>query len=177
MLHDLLQTGHTSLSSIRFWSPFYIGCVSYVSSFSNHFLSSYLLLNSHQLKMLSYSIMPLPHWATPYFFMSQMNWHSIFALDYKLAPLGQVGLNPSPSSPLQTLSTVSLPSRSQPEEIALVFVVTNFVIPGMGRQPCCDKVGLKRGPWTIDEDQKLMSFIMNNGIHCWRAVPKLAGHP
>ncbi|KAK4752813.1 hypothetical protein SAY87_021611 [Trapa incisa] len=45
----------------------------------------------------------------------------------------------------------------------------------MGRQPCCDKVGLKRGPWTIDEDHKLMSFILNNGIHCWRTVPKLAG--
>nr|WVD52783.1 transcription factor MYB8-like protein [Lagerstroemia excelsa] len=45
----------------------------------------------------------------------------------------------------------------------------------MGRQPCCDKVGLKRGPWTIDEDHKLMNFILNNGIHCWRTVPKLAG--
>ncbi|KAK7338463.1 hypothetical protein VNO77_19073 [Canavalia gladiata] len=45
----------------------------------------------------------------------------------------------------------------------------------MGRQPCCDKVGLKRGPWTVEEDHKLMSFILNNGIHCWRMVPKLAG--
>ncbi|KAF5740447.1 hypothetical protein HS088_TW11G00516 [Tripterygium wilfordii] len=45
----------------------------------------------------------------------------------------------------------------------------------MGRQPCCDKVGLKRGPWTIEEDHKLVNFILNNGIHCWRAVPKLAG--
>ncbi|CAK9164577.1 unnamed protein product [Ilex paraguariensis] len=45
----------------------------------------------------------------------------------------------------------------------------------MGRQPCCDKVGLKRGPWTIDEDHKLMNFILNNGIQCWRMVPKLAG--
>ncbi|CAI0456712.1 unnamed protein product [Linum tenue] len=45
----------------------------------------------------------------------------------------------------------------------------------MGRQPCCDKVGLKRGPWTIEEDHKLMNFIINNGIHCWRMVPKLAG--
>ncbi|KAE8718198.1 MYB315 protein [Hibiscus syriacus] len=45
----------------------------------------------------------------------------------------------------------------------------------MGRQPCCDKVGLKRGPWTIEEDHKLMNFIVNNGIHCWRTVPKLAG--
>ncbi|XP_057445618.1 myb-related protein 315-like [Lotus japonicus] len=45
----------------------------------------------------------------------------------------------------------------------------------MGRQPCCDKVGLRRGPWTIEEDHKLMNFILNNGIQCWRTVPKLAG--
>ncbi|XP_042499505.1 myb-related protein 315-like [Macadamia integrifolia] len=45
----------------------------------------------------------------------------------------------------------------------------------MGRKPCCEKVGLKRGPWTVDEDHKLMTFILNNGIHCWRLVPKLAG--
>ncbi|XP_016477155.1 myb-related protein 315-like [Nicotiana tabacum] len=45
----------------------------------------------------------------------------------------------------------------------------------MGRQPCCEKIGLKRGPWTIEEDHKLMNFILNNGIQCWRLVPKLAG--
>ncbi|KAL8532820.1 hypothetical protein ACS0TY_009145 [Phlomoides rotata] len=45
----------------------------------------------------------------------------------------------------------------------------------MGRQPCCEKIGLKRGPWTIEEDNKLMNFILNNGIQCWRLVPKLAG--
>ncbi|TVU05795.1 hypothetical protein EJB05_48978 [Eragrostis curvula] len=45
----------------------------------------------------------------------------------------------------------------------------------MGRQPCCDKVGLKKGPWTAEEDQKLVSFILSNGQCCWRAVPKLAG--
>ncbi|KAH7671032.1 myb proto-oncogene protein plant protein [Dioscorea alata] len=45
----------------------------------------------------------------------------------------------------------------------------------MGRKPCCEKIGLKRGPWTIDEDQKLLNFILNSGIHCWRLVPKLAG--
>ncbi|KAL6537711.1 hypothetical protein OROHE_012338 [Orobanche hederae] len=45
----------------------------------------------------------------------------------------------------------------------------------MGRQPCCDKVGLKKGPWTAEEDKKLISFILNNGQCCWRAVPKLAG--
>ncbi|KAG8057542.1 hypothetical protein GUJ93_ZPchr0002g25845 [Zizania palustris] len=45
----------------------------------------------------------------------------------------------------------------------------------MGRQPCCDKLGVKRGPWTAEEDKKLMSFILTNGHCCWRAVPKLAG--
>ncbi|KAH6803773.1 myb domain protein 43 [Perilla frutescens var. frutescens] len=45
----------------------------------------------------------------------------------------------------------------------------------MGRQPCCDKVGLKKGPWTSDEDKKLINFILANGQCCWRAVPKLAG--
>jgi hypothetical protein len=45
----------------------------------------------------------------------------------------------------------------------------------MGRQPCCDKVGLKKGPWTAEEDQKLVSFILGNRQCCWRAVPKLAG--
>ncbi|XP_064973091.1 transcription factor MYB20-like [Musa acuminata AAA Group] len=46
---------------------------------------------------------------------------------------------------------------------------------GMGRQPCCDKVGLKKGPWTAEEDRKLINFILTNGQCCWRAVPKLAG--
>nr|CAC85051.1 Myb13 protein [Oryza sativa]CAC85052.1 Myb15 protein [Oryza sativa] len=45
----------------------------------------------------------------------------------------------------------------------------------MGRQPCSDKLGVKRGPWTAEEDKKLMSFILTNGHCCWRAVPKLAG--
>nr|QOV09169.1 MYB protein [Forsythia suspensa] len=45
----------------------------------------------------------------------------------------------------------------------------------MGRQPCCDKLGVKKGPWTVEEDKKLISFILNNGPCCWRAVPKLAG--
>ncbi|CAN6174262.1 unnamed protein product [Urochloa humidicola] len=45
----------------------------------------------------------------------------------------------------------------------------------MGRQPCCDKVGLKKGPWTEEEDQKLVAFLLTNGQCCWRAVPKLAG--
>ncbi|XP_020573208.1 protein ODORANT1-like [Phalaenopsis equestris] len=45
----------------------------------------------------------------------------------------------------------------------------------MGRQPCCDKLKVKKGPWTAEEDKKLVAFILSNGHCCWRAVPKLAG--
>ncbi|KAE8683829.1 Protein ODORANT1 [Hibiscus syriacus] len=45
----------------------------------------------------------------------------------------------------------------------------------MGRKPCCDKLGVKKGPWTTEEDKKLINFITTNGQCCWRAVPKLAG--
>nr|URY18907.1 MYB protein [Zanthoxylum bungeanum] len=45
----------------------------------------------------------------------------------------------------------------------------------MGRQPCCDKLRVKKGPWTAEEDKKLINFIITNGQCCWRAVPKLAG--
>jgi len=45
----------------------------------------------------------------------------------------------------------------------------------MGRAPCCDKVGLKRGPWTYEEDQILISFINKHGHSNWRALPKQSG--
>ncbi|CAA0830689.1 myb domain protein 17 [Striga hermonthica] len=45
----------------------------------------------------------------------------------------------------------------------------------MGRAPCCDKKGLKKGPWTPEEDKKLVSFISKNGHGGWRYLPKLAG--
>ncbi|KAE8678320.1 Protein ODORANT1 [Hibiscus syriacus] len=45
----------------------------------------------------------------------------------------------------------------------------------MGRQPCCDKLGVKKGPWTAEEDKKLVNFILTHGQCCWRSVPKLAG--
>eukprot|EP00252_Welwitschia_mirabilis_P009505 TRINITY_DN2214_c0_g2_i4.p1 TRINITY_DN2214_c0_g2~~TRINITY_DN2214_c0_g2_i4.p1 ORF type:complete len:317 (+),score=13.75 TRINITY_DN2214_c0_g2_i4:367-1317(+) len=45
----------------------------------------------------------------------------------------------------------------------------------MGRAPCCDKVGLKKGPWTPEEDQKLLDYIQQHGHGSWRAVPINAG--
>ncbi|KZV21817.1 myb-related protein Zm38-like [Dorcoceras hygrometricum] len=45
----------------------------------------------------------------------------------------------------------------------------------MGRAPCCDKKGLKKGPWTSEEDEKLVDYISKNGHGSWRSLPKLAG--
>ncbi|KAK7330668.1 hypothetical protein VNO77_24866 [Canavalia gladiata] len=60
------------------------------------------------------------------------------------------------------------------ETFALVWKIA-LVSGIMGRQPCCDKLGVKKGPWTAEEDKKLINFILTNGQCCWRAVPKLAG--
>ncbi|XP_042475734.1 transcription factor MYB111-like [Macadamia integrifolia] len=45
----------------------------------------------------------------------------------------------------------------------------------MGRAPCCEKVGLKKGRWTAEEDEKLMKYIQANGEGSWRSLPKNAG--
>lgn len=46
----------------------------------------------------------------------------------------------------------------------------------MGRKPCCDKMGLKKGSWTAEEDEILVNYINKNGGHgSWRSLPKLAG--
>ncbi|XP_024398171.1 uncharacterized protein [Physcomitrium patens] len=45
----------------------------------------------------------------------------------------------------------------------------------MVRAPCCDKMGLKKGPWTPEEDQKLVDYIQRFGHGSWRALPKHAG--
>jgi myb proto-oncogene protein len=46
----------------------------------------------------------------------------------------------------------------------------------MGRSPCCDsKNGLKKGPWTNEEDQKLINYINTHGPGNWRNLPKNAG--
>ncbi|KAH1128996.1 hypothetical protein J1N35_000374 [Gossypium stocksii] len=45
----------------------------------------------------------------------------------------------------------------------------------MGRQPCCDKVGVKKGPWTPEEDLILVSYIQQHGPGNWRAVPTKTG--
>jgi hypothetical protein len=46
----------------------------------------------------------------------------------------------------------------------------------MGRAPCCDKVGLKRGRWTAEEDQILSNYIAEHGEGSWKSLPNNAGN-
>ncbi|KAK3406308.1 myb-related protein 306 [Eucalyptus grandis] len=45
----------------------------------------------------------------------------------------------------------------------------------MGRPPCCDKTGVKKGPWTPEEDIVLVSYIQEHGPGNWRSVPTNTG--
>uniref|UniRef100_A0ACD5ZY88 Uncharacterized protein n=1 Tax=Avena sativa TaxID=4498 RepID=A0ACD5ZY88_AVESA len=45
----------------------------------------------------------------------------------------------------------------------------------MGRPPCCDQGGVKKGPWTPEEDLMLVSYIQEHGPGNWRAVPTNTG--
>ncbi|CAN4113819.1 unnamed protein product [Withania somnifera] len=41
--------------------------------------------------------------------------------------------------------------------------------------PCCTKIGLKRGPWTPEEDEILTNYVSKEGEGRWRTLPKKAG--
>ncbi|XP_030453932.1 transcription factor MYB8-like [Syzygium oleosum] len=45
----------------------------------------------------------------------------------------------------------------------------------MGRAPCCSKVGLHRGPWSVKEDGLLIKYIQAHGEGHWKSMPKRAG--
>ncbi|CAA0334994.1 unnamed protein product [Arabidopsis thaliana] len=45
----------------------------------------------------------------------------------------------------------------------------------MGRPPCCEKIEVKKGPWTPEEDIILVSYIQQHGPGNWRSVPANTG--
>nr|XP_043615507.1 transcription factor MYB30-like [Erigeron canadensis] len=45
----------------------------------------------------------------------------------------------------------------------------------MGRPPCCDKLGVKKGPWTPEEDIMLVTYVQQHGPGNWRQVPTNTG--
>ncbi|KAK3004000.1 hypothetical protein RJ639_012164, partial [Escallonia herrerae] len=64
------------------------------------------------------------------------------------------------------------PSKSSSSAAA----VTNPVPSSANKTtPCCSKVGMKRGPWTPEEDELLATYIRREGEGRWRTLPKSAG--
>ncbi|ONK60933.1 uncharacterized protein A4U43_C08F24270 [Asparagus officinalis] len=45
----------------------------------------------------------------------------------------------------------------------------------MGSPPCGNKVGVKKGPWTPEEDIILVSYIREHGPGNWRVIPTNTG--
>ncbi|OIW12513.1 hypothetical protein TanjilG_04677 [Lupinus angustifolius] len=45
----------------------------------------------------------------------------------------------------------------------------------MGKAPCCEKHGVKKGAWTPEEDKTLVDYINKHGHGSWRTLPKHAG--
>ncbi|KAK4745654.1 hypothetical protein SAY87_011966 [Trapa incisa] len=46
----------------------------------------------------------------------------------------------------------------------------------MGRAPCCDKASVKKGPWSLEEDAKLRSYIEQHGTGGnWIVLPQKIG--
>ncbi|KAJ1376528.1 SANT/Myb domain [Sesbania bispinosa] len=45
----------------------------------------------------------------------------------------------------------------------------------MGKAPCCDKHGVRKGAWTPEEDEALVEYIKKHGHGSWRSLPKHAG--
>ncbi|KAK6947400.1 SANT/Myb domain, partial [Dillenia turbinata] len=59
---------------------------------------------------------------------------------------------------------------------ALTFNTCLCKSPGlMARFPHYDGSGLKKGPWTAEEDQKLKDYVSKNGHENWITLPKRAG--
>ena len=46
----------------------------------------------------------------------------------------------------------------------------------MVRAPFYDKNGLKKGAWSVVEDNKLRSYIQRFGHWNWQELPKFAGN-
>lgn len=74
---------------------------------------------------------------------------------------------------INTIPSISLPFSLSFSFFLLLTVLISSLI--MGRPPCCDKSNVKKGPWTPEEDAKVLAYIANHGIGNWTLVPEKAG--
>ncbi|KAF3792953.1 Transcription factor [Nymphaea thermarum] len=58
-------------------------------------------------------------------------------------------------APVETGKLRESPPTSMAVLLDVVHKLLVFLRGNMGRSPCCDESGLKKGPWTPEEDQKL----------------------
>ncbi|CAI0385758.1 unnamed protein product [Linum tenue] len=65
--------------------------------------------------------------------------------------------------------------RAHPSLYCSALLFSALCCEKMVRAPCCEKMGLKKGPWSGEEDQILVNYIHLHGHGNWRALPKLAG--
>ncbi|CAI9108160.1 OLC1v1007700C1 [Oldenlandia corymbosa var. corymbosa] len=83
-------------------------------------------------------------------------------------------LSPSPSSS----SSSSIVAAGQPTCFPTTTPAGNKKTATSSPSSCCNngsKAGLKRGPWTPEEDQLLSEYIKREGEGKWRTLPKKAG--
>ena len=45
----------------------------------------------------------------------------------------------------------------------------------MVKAPYYDKNGVKKGAWSLEEDNKLRAYVQRYGYWNWRELPKFAG--
>ena len=61
----------------------------------------------------------------------------------------------------------------------LILIICSLGIPSMkmgGSFWCDTTAGLKRGPWTPEEDRKLLAYVQEHGHGSWSSLPQKAGH-
>ena len=81
----------------------------------------------------------------------------------------------SSSAPCLLLILLYLSSSPSALSCQLDFRTITHHTALMGRSPCCEKIGLKKGQWTPEEDQKLLAYIEEHGHGSWRSLPAKAG--
>ena len=74
------------------------------------------------------------------------------------------------------ITIVRLSNFSSRPNLSAVLPLFGYINIRMGRTPYCDADGLKKGLWTPEEDQKLLSYIQQHGHRCWSSLPKKAGY-
>ncbi|KAG8052803.1 hypothetical protein GUJ93_ZPchr0001g33117 [Zizania palustris] len=88
----------------------------------------------------------------------------------------QVPLPPATTCVLSLVLSFHVETGGAVEILGLVVVIDRGVVLSMGRTPCCDREAVKRGPWSLEEDEVLRAYVQRHGTGGnWISLPKKAG--